>query len=539
MTKFKTKHKAHALRKTGAAALIIAAVLTLALLFTACPNNAGGGGTPSTPKHAVTFSVEGGNGMLKAEVDGTEINSGDKVEQGKTIVFTATPDSGFHVKGWTLDGKPVAEAGINTEYKLTVTKPAIVKVSFESNSTTPPPPTKYTVTLNQTEHGKVKASPAIPQDGKVDENTVITFTAKADDGYKVDKWTVTPAEALQTGTGADESETAEVKITADTTVSVSFIKKTYAITFSVEGGIGGTLEAKVDGKEISSGDMVEHGKEVNFTPKAEKGYRLKNWTLDGENIGGTAYFTLGVSKPATVTVSFEVTSVRGGAVLILSPDKLNIKVKAKTADGSAITVEGCNEETLASNTETTLTATGTTVILKGKITELDVSGAYGNKQPLVALNVQGLIYLQTLGCEYNQLTELNVEGCTSLKGLGCGDNKLTSLNLRGLTSLQTLFCGSNQLTSLNVQDLTALQRLYCPGNQLNAQAMTKLLKGLPVRAASDDARAVLYTEETDKTEGNCKDFTNPPELKAAFDEAKTNKHWKLQKIDASESNVDL
>ena len=534
MTQLRTDKKAHALRKTGAAALIIAAVLTLALLFTACPNNVGGGGTPSTPKHAVTFSVDGGNGTLKAKVDGTKINSGDKVEQGKTIVFTATPDSGFHVKGWTLDGKPVAEAGINTEYKLTVTKPATVKVSFEAI-----PPTKYTVTLTQTANGKVTASPEIPEDKQVLKDTLITFTAQAKDGYKVDKWTVTPAEALQTGTGADESETAKVKITADTTVSVRFIKKTYAITFSVEGGIGGTLEAKVDGKEISSGDMVEHGKKVEFTPKAEKGYRVKNWTLDGENIGGTEYFTLGVSKPATVTLSFEVNYVRGGAVLILSPDKLNIKVKAKTADGTAIAVEGCNEETLASNTETTLTATGTTVILKGKITELDVSGAYGNKQPLVALNVQGLIYLQALGCEYNQLTELNVEGCTSLKGLGCGDNKLTRLNLRGLTSLQTLFCGSNQLTSLNVQDLTALQRLYCPGNQLNAQAMTKLLKGLPSRAASDDARAVLYTEETDKTEGNCKDFTQPEDLKTAFDEAKTNKHWKLQKIDASESNVDL
>ena len=530
MTQLRTDKKAHALR--GTAAFIVAVFSAAVLLFTGCPNNAGGGGTPSSPKHAVTFSVDGGNGTLKAKVDGTKINSGDKVEQGKTIVFTATPDSGFHVKGWTLDGKPVAEAGINTEYKLTVTKPATVKVSFEAI-----PPTKYTVTLTQTEHGKVTASPEIPEDKQVLKDTEITFTAQAKDGYKVDKWTVTPAEALQAG-GADESESAKVKITADTTVSVSFIKKTYAITFSVE-GTGGTLEAKVDGKEISSGDMVEHGKKVEFTPKEEKGYRVKNWTLDGENIGGTEYFTLGVSKPATVTLSFELRSVRGGAVLILSPDKLNIKVKAKTADGTAIAVEGCNEETLASNTETTLTATGTTVILKGKITELDVSGAYGNKQPLVALNVQGLIYLQTLGCEYNQLTELNVEGCTSLKGLGCGDNKLTSLNLRGLTSLQTLFCGSNQLTSLNVQDLTALQRLYCPGNLLNAQAMTKLLKGLPSRAASDDARAVLYTEETDKSEGNCKDFTQPADLKTAFDEAKTNKHWKLQKIDASESNVDL
>ena len=40
MTKFKTKHKAHVLTKTGAAALIPAAVFTLALLFTACPQAA-------------------------------------------------------------------------------------------------------------------------------------------------------------------------------------------------------------------------------------------------------------------------------------------------------------------------------------------------------------------------------------------------------------------------------------------------------------------------------------------------------------------
>ena len=182
MTKFKTNKnkKAKAFTIKGAAALIIAAVLTLALLFTACPNNAGGGGTPSTPKHAVTFSVEGGNGMLKAEVDGTEINSGDKVEQGKTIVFTATPDSGFHVKGWTLDGKPVAEAGINTEYKLTVTKPATVKVSFESNSTPLP---QYAVNFSvEGGNGTLKAkadgvaetaaSPISVQKGKT-----VTFTA--------------------------------------------------------------------------------------------------------------------------------------------------------------------------------------------------------------------------------------------------------------------------------------------------------------------------------------------------------------------------
>nr|WP_253728954.1 Ig-like domain-containing protein [Treponema sp. OMZ 857] len=55
------------------------------------------------PKHTVTFSVEGGNGTLKAMVDGSEIYTGDKVEQGKTVTFTATPNSDYKVKEWKVD----------------------------------------------------------------------------------------------------------------------------------------------------------------------------------------------------------------------------------------------------------------------------------------------------------------------------------------------------------------------------------------------------------------------------------------------------
>ncbi|UTC78996.1 leucine-rich repeat domain-containing protein [Treponema sp. OMZ 799] len=523
--------------KTKTKAFLGAAfMLLIALIFTACPQRA-----KPKPKHAITFSVDGANGKLTAKVDGGDIASGKEVEEGKAVIFTATANDGYRVKGWTLDGSAVN--GTNTEYKLKVSKPATVKVSFEAI-----PPTKYTVTLTQTEHGKVTASPEIPEDKQVAEDTEITFTAKTDDGYKVDKWTVTPAEALQAGTGADGSESAKVKITADTTVSVSFIKKTYAITFSVEGGTGGTLEAKVDGKEISSGDMVEHGKEVEFTPKEEKGYRVKKWTLDGENIGGMAYFTLGVSQAATVTVSFEPNPVEGGAVLILSPDKLTIKVRAVTEDGSAITVEGCNETTLENGKYTELHAKGTKVILKGNITGLSCDGnnlTSLNVQGLTALqklscsankltelNVQGLTALQELWCSGNQLPELNVQGLTALQKLECRENQLTELNVQGLTALQKLECWKNQLTELNVQGCAALQKLGCYSNQLNAKAMTELLNALPARTAGDDAKAWLYTEETDKPEGNCKDFSQPAELKAALDDAKS-RNWKLKKINES------
>ena len=159
--------------------------------------------------------------------------------------------------------------------------------------------------------------------------------------------------------------------------------------------------------------------------------------------------------------------VKDGAVLTLSPDHLTIKVTAKTEDGSAIQVEGCTETTFASNTETTLHAKGTTVILKGKIIQLN--------------------------------------------------------------------CGNNKLTALNVQGLTALKQFGCFGNKLNAQAMTELLNALPAREAGDNAMAVLYTEFSGE-EGNCKDYTNPPELKDAFDGAKK-RNWTLWKYNASGSGV--
>ena len=93
---------------------------------------------PTTYK--VTFSVDGTGGTLKAKAEGiaeTE-TSPMTIEQGKTVTFTATADSGYRVKGWTRDGEAVN--GTNASYSFTVTKGVEVKVSFESNSTPPTPP---------------------------------------------------------------------------------------------------------------------------------------------------------------------------------------------------------------------------------------------------------------------------------------------------------------------------------------------------------------------------------------------------------------
>lgn len=502
-----------------------------------------------------------------------------------------------------------------------------------------PTPAKYTVTLNQTEHGTVTASPAIPDDKLMPKDTIITFTAEAKTGYKIGKWTVTGS-VLEAGTGADGSPTAKVKITADTTVKVSFeaIPK-HAINFSVDGG-NGTLKAKSDGvPETSTSPInVEEDKTVTFTAEPSTNYRVKEWKIGDTVVTGnkTNTYTHTVKKAVTVTVSFE--AIPEGAILTLAADKNIVAVRAKTEDNSPITVVGCTVNTLTSDNQTDLqaNANGAKITLKGNIIELhvtynfplvgpltalDVSGlaklqkldcggnqltslnasgltslkeinCYSNKltelnvqgctvlqklecssndlpelnvqgltalqelscpnnklteldvrgltvlknlrcnqNKLTSLNVKGLIALQELDCRGNNLTKLDVQGLTKLKNLDCDENQLTKLDVQGLTELKTLNCNVNQLTELKVQGCTALKTLYCHSNKLDAQAMTALLNALPQREASDNAYALLYTEETGKTEGNCKNFNTPADLKTAFEGAKS-RNWKLQKVNA-------
>ena len=331
----------------------------------------------------------------------------------------------------------------------------------------------------------------------------------------------------------------------------------YTITFGVEGGTG-TLKAQVDGNEIHTGDSVEQGKPLVFTAKPAPDYVVEQWTKGGTVIGeaGTdTSYTYAVTADADIKVKFQSLFVEGGASLILSPDKLDIEVTVTTADNSSVRIEGCTETELTSGTQTVLHAKGTRVILKGNIiklycgsnqlTALDVQGCTAlerlgcSDNQLTALNVQGCTALKELYCLGNQLTALNVQGCTALESLDCRDNQLTALNMQGLTALQTLWCYNNQLTALNVQGLTALERLECWGNQLTADAFKKLFTDLSVRADSDNAKCVLYTERTGVTEGNHTDFTAPPDLADAFNDAKNNKKWKMYKLNGSGPWVEI
>ena len=232
-----------------AAALIIAALLLAAvLLFTGCPHKpadnsgggsstggGGGGGSHSAvQKYAITFDVEGGNGTLKAKAGGVQISSGDKVEQGKTVTFTAIPLANHKVKMWKLDGALIA-GNTSSYYTHTVTKAADIKVSFEA---LPAGQASYTVLHYQ--ERTVGGYPEEPEDtetlhGAAGANAA--YTPKTYEGF-----TYKPALTVQTSS--------TIQADSSTVIKLYYERKTVNVTFKLAGGnVGG-----------NTSDIVKTGK---------------------------------------------------------------------------------------------------------------------------------------------------------------------------------------------------------------------------------------------------------------------------------------
>ena len=89
--------------------------------------------------YSITFGVDGtpANGTLKATVDGNEIHTGSKVEQGTTVAFTAVPNAYYYVNQWAVSGGEFeAGTGIigSTVAKVKITGNVTVSVSFKAET---------------------------------------------------------------------------------------------------------------------------------------------------------------------------------------------------------------------------------------------------------------------------------------------------------------------------------------------------------------------------------------------------------------------
>ena len=114
------------------------------------------------------------------------------VANGGSQTFTVTADSGYSISDVTVDDSTAAAVVQNDNGTYTVqnvTKDCTVHATFSKNSSSggsSSSSTRYTVSVEDTDNGSVKVSPT-----RASRGTTVTITVKPDEGYELDKLTVT------------------------------------------------------------------------------------------------------------------------------------------------------------------------------------------------------------------------------------------------------------------------------------------------------------------------------------------------------------
>ena len=231
----------------------------------------------------------GTHGALSASVErkgmdsyeNSEFVNGNTVYDGSTVTFTASPENGYIVQEWQVDGE--AQAG-DTSNTLTLsaselTADTTVTVQFREIGDK--------VTISAGENGEITSAIAGGVDQidnmetgfTLDEGASVTITAQPETGYEVDSWSVN-GERIENTQGKNTFTYTSQSANTGAAISVEFQQVTYGVSWSAAGG---TVTA--DGYTGTSAD-IRGGTEVSFTAEPAYGYELTGWTVNGEPQNG-------------------------------------------------------------------------------------------------------------------------------------------------------------------------------------------------------------------------------------------------------------
>ena len=303
--------------------------------------------------HVVKFSAEG-DGSLTAKVGETKLTSGDQVEEGKEIVFTAKPGFLMNVDQWIVNGTEIDPSAEDPNVlKVTMgTEDIEVKVSFS----TP----KKTITFSAGENGSIVAKfgdKTLTSPAKVKSGVVVTLIATPNEGYEIEGWYKNGATVADPTLGTQTE--IEEQVWEDVTILVKF-KEVVHYTVTYEAGENGTLTATVEEgeetKDLASGGKVVAGTFVTFTATPAEGYEVDEWKVDG-TVDAEHAKSLELRKEVTadtkVTVSFKkkpepvkeftiavnaVEPAEAGTLTVTDDKGAAVLTGAKVAQGTMLTI---------------------------------------------------------------------------------------------------------------------------------------------------------------------------------------------------------
>ena len=304
--------------------------------------------------HVVKFSVEGTDGSLTAKVGETKLTSGDQVEEGKEIVFTAKPGFLMDVDKWTVNGTETAPSAEDPNVlKVTMgTEDIDVKVSFS----TP----KKTITFAAGENGSIAANygnQTLTSPAKVAGGSVVKLIATPNEGYEIEGWYKNGATVADPTLGTQTE--IEEQVWQDVTILVKF-KETVHYTVTYEAGENGTLTATVEKgeetKALASGGKVVAGTFVTFTATPAEGYEVDEWKVDGtvdaehakslelrKEVNADTKVTVSFKKKPEPVKEFTITvnavePAEAGTLTVTDDKGAAVLTGAKVAQGTMLTI---------------------------------------------------------------------------------------------------------------------------------------------------------------------------------------------------------
>ena len=252
-----------------------------------------------------TVEVAGTRGIQNVVLTGAEGENGH-VNMNSTAAITATPNDGYFVQKimvtadgatqtFDYDNAQAYQSGKVAKDDIQITKDTLVQVIFAE---------KPTVTFGGDTHIHVTAQ----QDSKM-LNTGdhvekysgdIVFAATPDEGYETDNWTVTG----WTNVDGNDNTTYTQSGSIESNVEVHATSKAlpqYDFTLSVDSlgdeGDGGTVSAKITRKgmrayeqeNLKAGTHIFYrDSDITITAVPNAGYRVQDWTINGQTTADTA-----------------------------------------------------------------------------------------------------------------------------------------------------------------------------------------------------------------------------------------------------------
>lgn len=225
--------------------------------------------------YEVTYIQPSKNGTISARTSAGAVSSGDLVNGNTVVTFVATPDSGYMVGKWFVNGEEI-DSQSNT-HQVTVCEATEVSVVLIPDS--------YAVTAEVTGKGKVSVAGDYSLNYTAKYGTSLTFTAEAENYYEIYQWIVDGKVATD-GVSSDNKTFTLSDIKEEHKVEVSFVVAAlYDVSYGVENPEGGTLDVTADASKLVIADgysaPVGGGSKLVFTATPADGMMVYGWTING------------------------------------------------------------------------------------------------------------------------------------------------------------------------------------------------------------------------------------------------------------------